>query len=61
MRETGIIRTIDDLGRIAIPRDIRKEIFGTNNAEGIRMEFFIDGNDIVMRKYVGVGSNKNTN
>lgn len=39
MITTGIIRRIDDLGRIVIPREVRKEIFGTTSTEGKAMEF----------------------
>ena len=39
MRATGIIRRVDDLGRIVIPRDIRKQM---NIGDGEAMEIFID-------------------
>ena len=29
MKATGIIRRFDDLGRIVIPKEIRKQIFGS--------------------------------
>lgn len=52
MKATGIIRRFDDLGRIVIPKEIRKQIFGnTDKAEGMPMEIFMEGNDIVLRKY----------
>lgn len=28
MKATGIIRRIDDLGRIQIPKELRKQVFG---------------------------------
>lgn len=51
MTATGYIRRIDDLGRICIPKEIRRQIFGTNNAEGKQMDFFIDGDSIVLKKF----------
>ena len=52
MKTTGLVRRFDDLGRIVIPREIRKQIFGTaEKSEGIPMEIFMDGEDIVIRKY----------
>ena len=49
MKDTGIIRSLDSLGRIVIPTEIRS----TRNIEiGDPMEFFIsDNNIIVIRKY----------
>ena len=51
MRATGIVRRIDDLGRIVIPKEIRRQIFDTSDASGEPMEIFMDGNDIVLRRY----------
>ena len=51
MKATGIVRKIDDLGRIVIPKELRKQIFGEQWAEGKPMEFLMDGNDIVLRRY----------
>ena len=51
MKATGIVRRIDDIGRIHIPKEIRMQIFGTQDTAGESMEIFIDGNDIVLRKY----------
>ena len=48
MKATGDIRRVDDLGRIVIPKSVRKEL---NIKEGEPMELFIDGNDVVFRKY----------
>ena len=49
MIKTGLVRRIDDLGRINIPREIRKQIFGYS-ADGEPMEFFVDGDTIVLKK-----------
>lgn len=49
MKATGIIRRVDDLGRIVIPKDIRRTI-GIH--EGEPLEIFIEGDDTVcFRKY----------
>ena len=45
---TGVVRTIDDLGRIVIPRDLR---INTGIQEGTRFEIFVDKNgNIYMKK-----------
>ena len=52
MKATGIIRRFDDLGRIAIPLEVRRQLFGSaEKSEGQPMEIFIDGDDIILRKY----------
>ena len=52
MRATGIIRRFDDLGRIVIPKELRRQIFGTpEKSEGMPMEIFMDKDDIILRKY----------
>ena len=50
MRATGIIRRIDDLGRVVIPREIRRSL---GICEGDPLEIWVDGKDtICFRKYV---------
>ena len=44
MRTTGIIRRIDDLGRVFIPKEIRRKV---NIHEGDPLEILIEGNDTV--------------
>ena len=52
MKATGIVRRFDDLGRIVIPKGIRRQLFGTpEKSEGMPMEIFIDGENIILRKY----------
>ena len=48
MKITGIIRRVDDLGRIVIPKEIRRQVFGKTDASGEPMEIFIDGENIVL-------------
>ena len=49
MKATGIIRRIDELGRIVIPKEIRKNF---RISEGENIEIYIDENEnIVLKKY----------
>ena len=48
MKSTGVIRRIDDLGRIVIPKEIRKNL---RIKEGDNLEVFVDNEDIVLKKY----------
>lgn len=47
MRATGIVRRIDDLGRIVIPKEIRKK-FGIE--EGAPLEIFVNKDEIILRR-----------
>ena len=47
-KSTGIIRKVDELGRIVIPKEIRN-IF--NVEEKDRLEIFTEGNSIILKKY----------
>lgn len=49
MRATGIVRRIDDLGRVIIPKEIRRML---RIKEGDPLELFINGNALVLQKYV---------
>ena len=50
MRATGIVRRLDDLGRIVIPKEIRRTL---NVREGDAMEIWVDDEHkgIVLTKY----------
>ena len=48
MKSTGIVRKIDDLGRIVLPRELRK-ILEINERDSI--EIFVDGSFIMLQKY----------
>lgn len=48
MRATGIVRRVDCVGRIVIPKEIRKNM---NIKEGDPMELFLDGNSLIIQKY----------
>ena len=49
MKATGIVRRIDDLGRVVIPKEIRRTL---NIREGDPLEVFVGENDsVVFQKY----------
>ena len=49
MKATGVVRRIDDLGRIVIPKELRRTM---RIKEGESLEIFTDGADnIVLKKY----------
>ena len=48
MKSTGIIRKIDELGRIVIPKEIRKTL---NIKESEDLEIFIEEEKIILKKY----------
>ncbi len=49
MKATGVVRRIDDLGRIVIPKELRRTM---RIKEGESLEIFIDGSDqIILKKY----------
>lgn len=49
MKSTGIIRRLDDLGRIVIPRDIRRV---AKLCEGDPLELFVeDDGSVIFKKY----------
>lgn len=41
MMSTGIIRRMDCLGKIAIPKELRRNVFGKQNTEGEPMDILI--------------------
>ena len=48
MKSTGIIRSVDSLGRFVLPKELR-DSFGITTDTPI--EIFTDGNTILLRKY----------
>lgn len=50
MKATGIVRHVDDLGRVVIPKEIRR---ACNIREGDPLEIFLDEDGaVVFRKYI---------
>ena len=53
MKATGIVRRIDDLGRVVIPKEIRRTL---RIREGDPLEIFTDTNgEIILKKYSPIG------
>lgn len=53
MKATGVVRRIDDLGRIVIPKEIRKTL---RIREGDPLEIFTDKEgEIILKKYSPIG------
>jgi transcriptional pleiotropic regulator of transition state genes len=48
MKSTGIVRAVDPLGRIVIPKELRRTL---SINEGDSLEIFSDQDTIVLRKY----------
>ena len=55
MKLAGIVRRIDELGRIVIPKEIRKTLHIKN---GENLEIFINDETIVLKKYSELGNIK---
>ena len=53
MKATGIVRRIDDLGRVVIPREIRRSL---KIREGDPLEILIEKNCVCFKKYSTLGS-----
>ena len=53
MRATGIVRRIDDLGRVVIPKEIRRTL---RIREGDALEIFTDRDgEVILKKYSPIG------
>lgn len=48
MKSTGIIRRVDELGRVVIPIEIRNQF---NIAEKDPIEIYVDGSSIILKKF----------
>ena len=48
MKETGILRRIDELGRIVVPKEIRKKL---KIREGDNLDIFVSEDNVILRKY----------
>ena len=48
MKSTGIVRKVDELGRIVIPKELRKTF---EIAERDSLEIYVDGEQIILKKY----------
>lgn len=48
LKSTGIVRKVDELGRVVIPIELRRTL---NIAERDALEIYVDGEQIVLKKY----------
>ena len=48
MKSTGIVRKVDELGRIVIPKELRNTL---NIEEKDSLEIYVDGEHIILKKY----------
>lgn len=48
MKSTGIVRKIDDLGRIVLPKELRRTLDIT---EKDALEIYTEGEQIILKKY----------
>ena len=49
MKATGILRKVDELGRIVIPKELRRQFDIEDNKDSF--EIFVDNGAIVLKKY----------
>lgn len=47
MKNTGVVRKVDELGRVVIPVELRRTL---GIAEGTALDFHVDGENVVLRK-----------
>ncbi|MCU4822808.1 AbrB/MazE/SpoVT family DNA-binding domain-containing protein [Bacillus cereus] len=47
MKNTGVSRKVDELGRIVIPVELRRTL---GIAEGTALDFHVDGENVILRK-----------
>ena len=48
MKSTGIVRNVDELGRIVIPKEMRK-MMNIENSDPV--EIYVEGSKIILTKY----------
>lgn len=48
MKATGLVRRIDDLGRVVIPKEIRRSL---QIKDGDALEIFTDDGQVIFQKY----------
>ena len=48
MKSTGVVRKVDELGRIVLPAEIRQSL---EIQVKDPLEFFVDGDRIILKKY----------
>jgi transcriptional pleiotropic regulator of transition state genes len=56
MKSTGIVRKIDELGRIVLPIEMRRTL---EIAERDPLEIYVEGSSIILKKYIPEKARKN--
>lgn len=49
MKSTGMVRAVDKMGRVVIPKEIRKQLQIENDVDSF--EIYMDGDRVVLQKY----------
>lgn len=48
MKSTGVVRRVDELGRIVVPIELRRTL---DIAEKDSLEIYVDGEQVILKKY----------
>ena len=48
MKSTGIVRKVDELGRIVLPIEVRRTL---DIAEKDALEIYVEGSSVILKKY----------
>lgn len=49
MKSTGMVRAVDKMGRVVIPKEIRKQLKVENDVDSF--EIYMDGDKVILKKY----------
>lgn len=49
MKSTGIVRPVDSLGRVVLPKELRKTLGVTDNKDSF--EIFVEEDMVILKKY----------
>lgn len=49
MKSTGMVRPVDRMGRVVIPKEIRRHLKVENDKDSF--EIFLDGDKIILKKF----------
>ena len=49
MKSTGIVRRVDELGRIVLPIELRRTL---DISERDALEIYVDGSSVILKKYL---------
>lgn len=53
MKSTGIVRKVDELGRVVLPIELRRTM---DIDKGDPMEIYVEGSSIILRKFESQGT-----